>query len=139
MNQASATLKQALAKAHGAVYDKINRASTDILQKHGSKVPLWLTADVVTSGRLTLLFPTAVLISRDYHLLPASLVMINAALDYVDGAFARWEREDQARALAVRLSRVQPTNAGVTFNKRRSALSSSWGAYYGGSLHLQHS
>jgi len=131
LSKQASGIKQALAKVHGSVYSRLNGASTEFLQKNSSRIPLWLTADAVTSGRLTLVFPTAILISRDYTLLPAALVLANAAFDYVDGAVARWQHEDTARALAIRMQKARYADVGVVYNNRKASLDKAWGAYYG--------
>jgi len=130
-NNATNALKQRAASIHGVLYDRLNANSKQFLQKHGDKIPIWLTANTITSGRLGLVLPTTLLMSYGHTWLPASLVLVNAAFDYVDGAMARWEREDKQRALALSMKRNEYINRGITWNKRTTALQSTWGAYYG--------
>jgi len=130
MEKGATVVKQTIARVHGVVYNRLNQNSTEFLQRNSKNIPLWLTADAVTSGRLALVFPTAILISRDYTIIPATLVLVNAAFDYVDGAVARWEKNDQARALAQRMRSVNYTDVGVIHNNKASSISNAWGAYY---------
>jgi phosphatidylglycerophosphate synthase len=123
-------LKQTLSRVHGVLYDRLNTSSSTFLQKYGKDIPLWLTADAITSGRLTLVFPTTILMSQGHTWLPASLVLVNAAFDYVDGAVARWERQDKDRALALSMKRKDFLNEYVMFNHKTVALKNTWGAYY---------
>lgn len=117
-------------QAHRVVYDKFNATSMALLGKYGGKVPLFVTANLVTSARLGLVLPTTLLLSHGYTWAPASLVMINAVFDYVDGAVARWERNDSARA--ERISNAQPARPfGLQVSNKSQALAANWGAYYG--------
>ena len=136
LKKQASTFTQALSKVHGSIYGKLNDNSTRFLQKNSTSIPLWLTADVVTSGRLALVFPTTILISKGYTLLPATLVLVNAAFDYVDGAVARWEKEDKARSLAMRMQRARFADVGVQWNNQKTLLNKNWGAYYGTILYL---
>ena len=67
-----------LQRVHGVLYKSLNDASMRLLKRTG--LPPWLTADVVTAGRLTLVVPTLALASRGHQWAPASLVIINAVM-----------------------------------------------------------
>ena len=124
-------MKQSLSKVHGVLYERLNHTSHNLLHRHGKNIPLWVTADAITSGRLTLAFPTTILMSQGHTWLPAGLVLVNAALDYADGAVARWEREDKDRAAAQALRRKDYLNEGIVFSNKTVAMNATWGAYYG--------
>jgi hypothetical protein len=119
-----------LSKAHKIVYDRANLGSFALLSRYGRHLPPFVTANLVTSVRLSWVLPTTILLSNGYTWLPASLVMANAVFDYVDGAVARWERGDLARAKQLADSRPALPQ-GVEFSSKTTALDVNWGAFYG--------
>ena len=120
-----------LTRSYEEVYHSLNKSSFTFLQKHGHRVPIWFTADAVTSARLTLVLPTAILLSNGYHWIPAGLVLINATFDYVDGAVARWEQQDSSRAKALEFAKRGRHSQHLIVNFKTRNLEKTWGAYYG--------
>ena len=111
---------RAISKLHSQLYGSLNRGSNQLLAKHGHRLPPWVTANSVTSGRLSLTIPTTLLLSQGFTFLPATLILVNAVFDYVDGALARWEKQKPVIDHGKLIS-----------NFRTRALHSNWGAYYG--------
>ena len=70
-----------------------------------------------------LAFPTVLLYSNGYQILPASLVLINATFDYVDGALSRFEKEKKKRI-------VQNNNLLLHPSKIEKQLNDNFGAHW---------
>ena len=105
------------------LYENLNAQSMALLQKHGNKLPSFVTANHITTARTSLIFPTLALYSNGYALIPASMVVLNLTFDYVDGAFARWEREHRPPQTS------EEIDAGLE-SARSKRLRSTFGAYY---------
>jgi len=115
-------------EANSKLYEWFNIRSRLLLGKHGKSVPTYITANAVTTARTGLVFPTLLLYSNGFSVLPASLVVINVTFDYVDGAIARWEKSDPNRVKA------QTANAKISpqalLSCQSSRLASNFGSYY---------
>ena len=115
---------QPVVKFNSAFYAKFNEASSRALDKHGHRIPSFVTANSITTGRLGLLPPTLLLWSADYTVLPASLVMANLLLDYADGAVARWEqRVGRSQEKELQLAKTADSYYDYMLKLR-------WGAYW---------
>lgn len=116
------------------VYGKLNTSSMSFMQRTAAR-GLWpsiVTADAITTTRTALVIPTVVLLSNGHTVLPAVLVVANAAFDYVDGAVARWEQTDPDRRAQLANAREGGANAAseLQISARGQRLRSTWGAYY---------
>src|SRR5687767_13197351 len=115
--------RSVLQESYSTLYDRLNRKTYAWLQKNGNALlPGFVTADAVTSFRLSLVFPTLILHSHGHHYLPAVLLTANAALDYVDGAIARWEKTDPIRIATLAL---RDHNSSLKAHRSRLAVESS--------------
>lgn len=108
-------------EANRTIYNALNVKSKSYLQQHGSNIPGFLTANNITTTRSALLIPTVLSYSYGYTVLPASLVIVNLTLDYVDGAFARHEQE---------LLKTSVDSSEMLRSTKWTRLNSSFGAYY---------
>jgi phosphatidylglycerophosphate synthase len=77
-----------LLKPHLQCYGWINVTVTTIINNRG--LPKWLTANLISYSRTTLIVPTLLLLARNYHLLPVLFVILNDFLDLFDGIVARY-------------------------------------------------
>jgi phosphatidylglycerophosphate synthase len=116
------------------VYGKLNTSSMSFMQRTAAK-GLWpsaVTADAITTARTALVIPTVVLLSNGHTVLPAALVVANAAFDYVDGAVARWEQTDPVRRSQLANRREGSIHAAneLHISARGRRLRATWGAYY---------
>jgi phosphatidylglycerophosphate synthase len=126
-------MRNILSKTHHSIYSRLNNYSFNKLtelDKNG-KIPKWLTADNITSGRLGLVFPSIITYSQGYTWLPASLILMNAGLDYVDGAVARWEQTIRPKSSISALGfNNNNNNDKIIISNRLDALHKYWGAYF---------
>lgn len=76
-------------------YNEFNRYSLSLIQKFSKKYKFssFVTANNITTGRTFLGVPMIFLLSTQHTSLAAFLLVTNLSLDYVDGAWARFEKK----------------------------------------------
>ena len=103
---------------HEKFYAGLNKCLRQVLDKN--EIPTWFTANFITYGRTLLVYPTILLLSSGYQMLPAMLVIFVDFGDFLDGVVARYW-VDQDKGKEVKESR----SASPTSDK------DSFGAYFG--------
>ena len=77
-----------LLQPHEKLYKYLNITLTSILEQRS--LPHWMTANLISYSRTTLILPTLVLLSKEFCLVPALFVLANNFLDIFDGIVARY-------------------------------------------------
>ena len=75
-------------KPYDKIYGTLNTQLTQTFQTKG--LPKYITANLITYVRTTLIIPTILLLSRNYVVVPILLLLTNDILDSVDGIVARY-------------------------------------------------
>ena len=75
-------------KPYDKIYGTLNTQLTQSFQTKG--LPKYITANLITYVRTTLIIPTILLLSRNYVVVPILLLLTNDILDSVDGIVARY-------------------------------------------------
>ena len=128
---AKSAFQRPAAAAHAAIHSRFDKSATEALRKRAGKLPLWFTADNVTTFRTGILLPPVLIAyAQGGVFVPVTGIVANAALDFVDGVVARWERTDPDRVAL--LKRSNPVNEGneAVLSSRAVNAKETWGAYY---------
>lgn len=126
------------------VYSSVNTQSETVfkrLDKAFPKWPLYVTANRITTARTSLVVPTLFMLSSPSYptnLAPFSLIIVNLALDYVDGAVARHQRARTQCASEVPSGRLPASGTEdvnsdthlVMNSRRKDKLEETFGGYF---------
>jgi hypothetical protein len=75
---------------HEIFYSSLNKVLGKLLDDNAAKLPVWFTANFITYFRTALVIPTLLLLTWEYWILSAFLVLFVDFGDFLDGVVARF-------------------------------------------------